>query len=119
MRQVAQSKVERVSAVIAKWCPHCYPLSVDNARKMAEELDVALQVLDIDDESDGKVADDLVRNYGDDAPDYLIPQIFLEFKDGSVQHIFTGFSENTSVTKKHWEDLFNSKFFRELKARQS
>ena len=119
MRPVAQSKVGRVSAVIAKWCPHCYLISVDNARKMAEDLDVALQVLDIDDENDGKVADDLVRNYGDDALDYLVPQIFLEFKNGSVQHIFTGFSENASVTKKHWEDLFSSEFFSELKARQN
>jgi glutaredoxin len=113
------TRVERISAVIAKWCPHCYPLSVDNAKRMAEELDVPLRVLDIDREDDVKVADQLVKDYGDDAEDYLIPQIFLEYKDGSGKHIFTGFSENPEVTKRRWEDLFNSKFYNDTKKSQS
>lgn len=82
---------------------------------MAEELDVPLRVLDIDREEDVKIADQLVKNFGDDAEDYLIPQIFLENKDGSARHVFTGFSENPEVTKKHWGDLFNSNFFEKLK----
>lgn len=108
-------KIERISTVIAKWCPHCYPLSVDNAKRMAEDLDVQLRVLDIDREDDVKIADQLVSEYGDNAEDYLIPQIFLEYKDGTVKHIFTGFSENTEVTKRHWQDLFNSKFYTDIK----
>lgn len=115
----SQPEVERISAVIAKWCPHCFPLSVDNSKKMAEELDVPIRVLDIDRDADVKIADRLVREYGDDAEDYLIPQIFLEYKDKSVRHVFTGFSENTEVTKGHWEDLFKSKFYANLKKSMS
>jgi thiol-disulfide isomerase/thioredoxin len=122
MRRVAstsyskrRSQVERISAVIATWCPHCYPLSVDNAKQMAEELDIPIRVLDIDREDDIKIADKLVKEHGDDAEDYLIPQIFLEFKDGSVKHLFTGFSENTEVTKRRWADLFKSKFYEDLR----
>jgi thiol-disulfide isomerase/thioredoxin len=112
------AKVERISAVIAKWCPHCYPLSVDNSKRMADELDVPIRVLDIDREEDVKIADRLVKEYGDNADDYLIPQIFLEFKDGNVKHIFTGFSENPEVTKARWADLFNSKFYGQIKKLQ-
>lgn len=113
------SRIVRISAVIAKWCPHCYPLSVDNAKRMAEDLDIPLLVLDIDREDDVKIADQLVKGYGDDAEDYLIPQIFLEFKDGSAKHVFTGFSENPEVTKRHWEDLFHSKFYKDTKKLQT
>jgi thiol-disulfide isomerase/thioredoxin len=113
------SQVVRISAVIAKWCPHCYPLSVDNAKKMAEDLGVQIRVLDIDREDDMKVADELVKKYGDDAEDYLIPQVFMEFKDGTVKHVFTGFSENPEVTKKRWEDLFKSRFYIETKQKMA
>jgi thiol-disulfide isomerase/thioredoxin len=113
------TQVQRISAVIATWCPHCYPLSVDNTKRMAEELDVPIRVLDIDREDDVKIADQLVKEHGDNADDYLIPQIFVEFKDGSVKHIFTGFSENTEVTKRRWADLFRSKFYEDLKKSRS
>ncbi len=83
---------------------------------MSEDLGVPLEVLDIDDEEKEKIADDLVSRYGDQADDYLIPQVFLQYPGGRVQHIFTGFSENTAVTKKHWEDLFSSSFYSELKS---
>jgi thiol-disulfide isomerase/thioredoxin len=109
------SQIERISAVIATWCPHCYPLSVDNVKRMGEELDIPIRVLDIDREDDVKIADQLVKEHGDDAEDYLIPQIFLEFKDRSIKHIFTGFSENTEITKRRWADLFKSKFYEDLK----
>lgn len=111
-------RVERISAVIAKWCPHCYPLSVDNSKRMADELDVPIRVLDIDREEDVKTADRLVNEYGDNAEDYLIPQIFIEFKDGNVKHVFTGFSENPEVTKARWENLFKSRFYTEIKKQQ-
>jgi glutaredoxin len=109
------AQVERVSIVLATWCPHCVPLSLENARKLSKELGVAYRVLDIDKPEDSKIADDLVRKYGDYVEDYIVPQVFLEFQDGRVKHIFTGFSENTELTKARWIDLFNSRFFRELK----
>jgi thiol-disulfide isomerase/thioredoxin len=108
------SRVSRVSAVVATWCPHCHPISVDNSKILAERLGASVRILDIDDAESVKVADDLVKKYGDDSEDYLIPQIFLEFQDGTVKHILTGFSENPEITRRHWNDLFQSKFVEEL-----
>jgi len=82
---------------------------------MSKDLGVPFRLLDIDKPDDLKIGDGLVKKYGDDCDDYLIPQVFLEYPDSRVQHIFTGFSENPSVTKKHWEDLFSSKFYKNLK----
>lgn len=116
----SEPKLERISAVIATWCPHCYPLSVENAKRMTKDLGVSLRVLDIDNKEEAKVADQLVKDYGDNAEDYLIPQIFAEFEDGSVKHLFTGFSENPELTKRHWNDLFNSQFYSQMrKGRES
>ncbi len=81
---------------------------------MSEDLKVPLRLLDIDKPEDVKIGDDLVKKYGDDADDYLIPQVFLEFPSGRVQHVFTGFSENSSVTKKHWDYFFSSEFYKTL-----
>ena len=64
-------------------CPHCYPLSFDNAWKIAEELNVLLHVLDIDFEDQEKASDDLVCEYGDFNEDYLIPQVFIEYESAS------------------------------------
>ena len=112
-------KLTRLSIVLATWCPHCVPLSLENAKKMSKDIGVPLRVLDIDEPEGVKIADDLVSKYGDDSEDYLIPQVFAEFQDGSVKHIFTGFSENPEITRKHWQDLFQSKFYDELKASAS
>jgi thiol-disulfide isomerase/thioredoxin len=108
-------KLSRISIVLATWCPHCVPLSLEYANKSANNLGVPLRVLDIDKAEALETADILVANFGDNAEDYIIPQVFAEFEDGSVKHIFTGFSENTEVTKKHWEDFFSSKFYSDLK----
>ena len=62
-----------------------------------------------------KEADRLVRAYGDAAPDYLIPQVFLEWSDGSVEHLLTGFSEQVPRTERAWQDLFASDWFRSLR----
>lgn len=113
------TKLTRFSIVLATWCPHCVPLSLENTKKLAEEMRVPFRVLDIDKPDAEKIADQLVSSYGDDAEDYLIPQVFAEFADGSVKHIFTGFSENTEVTRRHWEDLFNSRFYKQLKSSAS
>ncbi len=108
-------KPVQISLVYATWCPHCDPLSVEQSKKMSKELGVPLRLLDIDKPESTKVADDLVKKNGDDCDDYLVPQVFLEFPDGKVQHIFTGFSENTEITKRHWGDFFSSDYYKSLK----
>jgi hypothetical protein len=82
---------------------------------MSGDLGVPYRVLDIDNPKEEKIGDDLVKEYGDDAGDYLIPQVFLEFPNENVQHIFTGFSEGVEVTRKHWNDLFSSQFYSGLR----
>ena len=109
-------KPSQISIVLATWCPHCVPLSLEMTKRMSKDLGVPYQVLDIDDEQKVRIADSLVRLYGDDSEDYLIPQVFLEYSDGRVQHIFTGFSENTDITRRHWEDLFSSSFYNSLRS---
>ncbi len=98
----------RVTIVLAQWCPHCVPLSVRNGERIARKLGVPLRTLDIDRKDQGKEADRLVRQYGDRAPDYLIPQVFLEWSDGTVQHLLTGFSEQVARTAAAWRDLLGS-----------
>jgi hypothetical protein len=111
---MSKQKVKQVLAVIATWCPHCNPLSVENSKKLAAQLRSSYRILDIDAPEDASDADGLVRKYGDDGEDYLVPQIFLEYDDGKVQHVFTGFSESTELTKRHWEDLFQSSMIQGL-----
>jgi len=110
-----RQKPKRISIVLATWCPHCVPLSLEYTKKMSEELEVPYRVLDIDQEDQCRIGDDLVKNYGDDCADYLIPQVFFENPDGSVAHVFTGFSETTDATKKHWDDFFQSDFYSGVK----
>jgi hypothetical protein len=104
-------KPGEISIVLATWCPHCVPLSVEMVKKMAEDLNVPYRVLDIDKPDEAKIGDDLVKEYGDDAEDYLIPQVFLEYPNENVAHVFTGFSEGVEVTKGHWNDFFQSKYY--------
>jgi thiol-disulfide isomerase/thioredoxin len=105
--------LKRVSIVLAKWCPHCVPLSLERVQQIAKNLKLELRVLDIDDPKQEEAADSLVRAHGDFAEDYLIPQVFLEYDDGSVDHIFTGFSEGVHITKARWDDFMASKFYRQ------
>ena len=83
--------------------------------KMSKDLKVPLRLLDIDQPDAVKIADYLVKKYGDDCDDYLIPQVFLEFPDGRIEHVFTGFSEDTALTRRHWDDLFQSNYYKSLK----
>lgn len=99
---------QRLTIVLAQWCPHCVPLSVRKGRQLAKRLGVPLRTLDIDRRAEEKAADRLVRKYGDASPDYLIPQVFLEWSDGAVQHLLTGFSEQVPRTAKAWDDLLAS-----------
>jgi glutaredoxin len=106
--------LRRITIVLAQWCPHCVPLSLEKAQKIAEELNVELRVLDIDKPELTKVADMLVMEHGDFAEDYLIPQVFIEGDDEGIEHIFTGFSEGVHVTSARWDDFFASQYYRDL-----
>lgn len=108
------TRVKQVTIVLGQWCPHCVPLSLEYVKRMVKELNAPLRVLDIDEPKQEKVADELVEKYGDWTPDYIIPQIFLEFDDGRVQHIFTGFSEGVPVTRARWDDFLGSEWYRQL-----
>ena len=72
-------------------------------------------MLDIDRRAEEKLADRLVRQHGDQAPDYLIPQVFLEWSDGKAQHLLTGFSEQVPRTAKAWDDLLASEWLRSVR----
>jgi len=111
--------IKRVSIVLADYCPHCVPFSLQNAENMAKELGVPLRVLDIEVFEQEIVADRLVEENGDWSEDYLIPQVFIEYADGRVDHILTGFSEAVSVTEASWVALFSSSYYQNLMHKQA
>jgi hypothetical protein len=104
----------RLTIVLAPWCPHCVPLSVTQGKKLARRLKVPLRLLDIDRPQQEREADRLVRRWGDPSPDYLIPQVLLEWSDGRVQHLLTGFSEEVPRTARAWSDLLRSAWLRSV-----
>ena len=81
---------------------------------MAHVLQVPLRVLDIDDYQSVGIADKLVLDYGDYTEDYLIPQVFAEFDDGTIQHFLTGFPEGIDFTRRGWQNIFLSNFCKRL-----
>ncbi len=105
------SVVTRVTIVLATYCPHCVPFSLQNATRMAADFGVPLRVLDIEVPEQEEAADRLVEAHGDWAEDYLIPQIFVEYADGRVDHVLTGFSEAVSATAAAWDALFTSDYY--------
>jgi hypothetical protein len=107
-RPTVPPRAFRLTIVLALWCPHCVPLSVNNGRRLAKLLGVTVRLLDIGHRPQERSADRLVREFGDDSPDYLIPQVFLEWSDGRVQHLLTGFSEQVRRTARAWEELLAS-----------
>jgi len=110
--------VDRITVVLAQWCPHCVPLSLEKCKEMAKLLGVELRVLDVDEPEQAKLGDELVKDYGDPADDYLIPQVFFE-ENGKVQHVFTGFSEGVQVTKARWDDFFASEYYQSRLKKQN
>ncbi len=95
----------RLDLVFARWCPHCHTLSTERARKLARALRVPLRLLDIDEPAQERVADRLVREHGDWSEDYLIPQVFLQWSDGRVEHLLTGVAGSLQGTREAWETL--------------
>jgi len=107
-------KLKAIHVVYAEWCPHCVPTTVEPMKRAASQLGARYIPHDIDTD-EVKTADELVRRYGDWSPDYIIPQVFLEFEDGSVKHVMTGYSEGVEYTRKAVENLLASRLFSELK----
>ncbi|HXQ93805.1 MAG TPA: hypothetical protein VN864_01345 [Thermoplasmata archaeon] len=98
----------RLYLVYADWCPHCVPMSTDRAPRLAQKLGVPLVLLDIDDPEQERQADALVESFGAWDPDYLIPQVFLEWSDGKVEHLLTGIPGSpSSGTRSNWDRLFD------------
>lgn len=93
-----------IHVVYAAWCPHCVPTTVEPLKKRADELGMKLLLHDIDSE-DVEVADDLVRRHGDWDPDYLVPQVFLEYGGGKIEHVLTGNPEGVPLTRRAVEEL--------------
>ncbi len=109
------SKVKRVTTVFAHWCRHCDPPALEATERIGKELEVPIKLLDIDIPEQENEADDIVKKYGDWIEDYLIPQVFLEFADGSTRHIFTGNPGGVSLTEEGFSNLLKSDWFKELK----
>ena len=103
-------KVKEIHVVYANWCPHCVPTTVEPVKRTAEELGILCRLYDIDTE-DEKAADELVKKYGDWSPDYLVPQVFLEFEDGEIKHALTGYPEGVTYTRRAVENLLQSEVF--------
>jgi glutaredoxin len=103
--------VKQIHVVYANWCPHCVPTTVEPVKRAAEELGVPCRLYDIDTDA-VKAADELVKKYGDWSPDYLIPQVFIEFEDGEIKHFLTGYPEGVNFTKRAVENLLQSEAFR-------
>lgn len=96
-----------IHVVYAQWCPHCVPTTVEPLKRRADELGVPCLLHDIDTD-EVKVADDLVKRYGDWSSDYLIPQVFLEYGGGRMQHVLTGDPQGVALTRKAVEELLAS-----------
>lgn len=107
------SKLKAIDVVYANWCPHCVPTAVEPMKKAAAELGIPINLYDIDTDS-VKVADELVEKYGDWSPDYLIPQVFLEFDDGEIRHVLTGQSQGVAYTRRAIDNLLKSPYFKGL-----
>jgi len=108
-------KLKAIHVVYAEWCPHCVPTTVEPMKKIAGELGVPCVLHNIDTD-DVKVADELVKKYGDWSPDYLIPQVFLEFENQGFKHVLTGYSEGVPYTRRAVENLLKSQLVQQLRA---
>ena len=99
-------KPKAIHVVYAEWCPHCVPTTVEPMKRRAGELGIPCVLHDID--RDEGAADDLVKKYGEWTPDYLVPQVFLEYQDGNFKHILTGNPQGVPSTRAAVEKLLSS-----------
>ena len=102
------TKLKSIHFVYADWCPHCVPTTLELVKERAERIGVHCILYHVDDPKASKQADELVKKYGDWSEDYLIPQIFLEYENGEVKHVFTGYSEDLELTRTGLNNLLES-----------
>lgn len=107
-------RLKALHVVYADWCPHCVPTTVGPMQGAAEALGVPCVLHDIDTD-DVKVADEMVSKYGDWSPDYLVPQVFLEFENGEYRHVLTGVPGGVVFTRRAVENFLASDLFKALK----
>ncbi len=103
--------IKAMHVVHATWCPHCHPTTVEPMEKVARNLGIPFFSYDIDIPDQAAKADELVRKFGDWSEDYLIPQVFVETREGRIQHVFTGYSESVDSTKRALGNLLSSPLF--------
>jgi thiol-disulfide isomerase/thioredoxin len=101
------AQLRAIHVVYATWCPHCVPTTVEPMKKAAAELGVPSILYNIDTD-EVKTADELVSKYGDWSADYLIPQVFLEYDNGSFKHVMTGYPEGVEFTRRAVERVLSS-----------
>ncbi|MCI4330838.1 MAG: hypothetical protein L3K19_03190 [Thermoplasmata archaeon] len=102
---MTEPKPVRLDLVYADWCPHSTPMSTERAPLLAKKLEVPLRLLDIDVREQERLADHLVEAHGDWTEDYLIPQVFLEWSNGRIQHLLTGTPGSLASTRASWTKL--------------
>ena len=100
-------KPKAIHVVYAKWCPHCVPTTVEPLERRAVELGIPCVLHDIETEEE-KAADELVKKYGDWNPDYLVPQVFLEYQGGKFKHVLTGNPQGVALTRAAVEELLSA-----------
>ncbi len=96
-----------IHIVYATWCPHCVPVTIGPLTRRGKELGIPCHLYDIDTEDVAK-ADELVKEHGDWNPDYLVPQVFLEYNAGRIEHVLTGNPPGVALTKKAVEELVST-----------
>ena len=101
---VPSGSLKAIHVVYASWCPHCVPTTVEPMKKAAADLRIPCILYDIDTEREAE-ADELVKKYGDWSEDYLIPQVFFEYVDGSIRHVMTGYPEGVALTRRAVENI--------------
>ena len=99
-------KPKAIHVVYAAWCPHCLPVAVEPLVNRARDLGIPCVLYDIDTEKE-QAADNLVRKYGDWVPDYLVPQVFLEYEGGRFKHVMTGDPQGVELTRGAVEKLLS------------
>lgn len=107
-------KPKAIHVVYATWCPHCVPTTVGPMQEKAKALGIPCVLHDID-TAEEQAADELVRKYGDWTPDYLIPQVFLEYKGARFKHVLTGDPRGVALTRIAVERLLSSELLAESK----
>ena len=56
-------RLNRITIVLAYWCPHCSPLSIEYISRVSEELKTECRILDIDNQEQEIIADEIVKKF--------------------------------------------------------